>query len=307
MSMATHHAPAPDMPRARHVHCLRWDGATQRWWWLDSAAGALLAWSPSAAPALRCALPDDAGAFAHCASSQLLLCQPKRLCLASPPAMPHGRSRRGWQVRALTSVDPAEPRTSIHEGRTDRSGFFVFGTRNDGVDARPIGSFYQYSRQHGLRRLALPAVTIATSICFSPDGARLYFADGLEKRILQCDYDAAGARVANLRIFADTGALPEGATVDRDGNLWNAQAGAGQLVQFSPGGTVLQRLAVPRGAAASAAFGGAALDQISVVSSAGLIHLAANAIGLAEVPFDDLAATATATAHPNTQYAVRNT
>ena len=268
--------------------CLRWDGATDSWWWADGAAGTLRNWSHDGQRESRCMLPDDAHAFAHCGSGRLLLCQPKRLCLATVPDASHGRTPRGWRLRALCAVDPAEPRTSIHEGRTDRRGYFVFGTRNDGADARPIGSFYQYSLQHGLRRLALPAVTVATSICFSVDGRTLYFADGALDRILQCDYDAASARIANVREFAAAGALPEASVVDCAGNLWNAQAGAGRLVQYAPDGGVLQRLALPWGAPASPAFGGAARDQLVIGRGDGLIRIPeAGASGLHDALFDD--------------------
>jgi L-arabinonolactonase len=281
-------APAAPLGSMRQAQCLRWDGATARWWWADGAAGTLRAWSHDSQLLTHCALPDEAGAFAHCSSGRLLLCQPKRLCLAAAPTGTQARTPRAWRLRPLAAVDPAEPRTSIHDGRTDRRGFFVFGTRNDGADARPIGSFYQYSRQYGLRRLALPAVTVAASICFSVDGSRMYFADGAQSRILQCDYDAESAGIANVRPFADAGAMPEGALVDRDGNLWSAQAGAGRLVQYAPDGSVARRFALPWGAPASPAFGGDALDQLAVASADGLIRIPnAGVAGMRDVLFDD--------------------
>jgi L-arabinonolactonase len=268
--------------------CLRWDGATDSWWWADGAAGTLRSWTHDGLRETRCMLPADAHAFAHCSSGRLLLCQPKRLCFATAPDASRGATARGWRLRAACAVDPAEPRTSIHEGCTDRRGYFVFGTRNDGADARPIGSFYQYSLQHGLRRLALPAVTVATSICFSVDGRTLYFADGALTRIFQCDYDADSAGIANVRGFADAGALPEASVVDAAGNLWNAQAGAGRLVRYAADGSVLQRLALPWGAPSSPAFGGTALDQLVVGSAEGLIRIGDTAAsGVHDALFDD--------------------
>lgn len=262
--------------------CLRWDGAG--WWWADGTSGSLRSWSTDDAGEVHGTLPPESHAFVHCGSTRLLLCQPKRLCIATP----NDRAPHGWRLRALCAVDPAEPRTSIHEGCTDRRGFFVFGTRNDGADARPIGSFYQYSLQHGLRRLALPAVTVATSICFSADGRTMCFADGARDRILQCDYDADSAAVANVRAFADTGALPEASVVDRAGNLWNAQAGAGRLVQYAPDGSVLQRRVLPWGSPAALAFGGAGLDQLVVCGADGPTRIPdPGAGGLPDALFED--------------------
>ncbi|WP_414636782.1 hypothetical protein [Aquabacterium sp.] len=39
--------------------------------------------------------------------------------------------------------------------------------------------FFRYSQRNGLRRLALPPVSMANSICFSPDGGTMYFTDSL--------------------------------------------------------------------------------------------------------------------------------
>lgn len=297
---------------ARPGQCLRWDDGTGCWWWADGTKGSLRAWSPDGMRELRCDLPGDAGGFALCRSGRLLVWHSKRLSFAAAPGMqavqvvPHTRTAtntsrargpRGWRLRALNglrtsatlcAVDPAEPRTSIHDGRTDRRGFFVFGTRNDGADGRAIGSFYQYSAKHGLRRLALPAVSVAASICFSVDGRQMYFADGAKKRILQCDYDCETAGIANVRPFAETAGLPEASIVDRDGNLWNAQAGAGRLVRYAPDGGVLRQFALPRGGPASPAFGGSTGDQIVVASAEGLIAIAeTGAGGLQDTRFDD--------------------
>jgi L-arabinonolactonase len=287
-------AAAPGLA-ARRGQSLQWDRAALCWWWAGGATGTVQAWSPDGAHELRRVVAGEAGGFALCASGRLLVCQPKRLCfvtVANTPGTPNTpntpKAPRGWRLRSLCAVDPAEPRTSIHEGRTDRRGFFVFGTRNDGVDARPIGSFYQYSSQYGLRRLALPAVTVATGIGFSVDGRRLYFADGANKRILQCDYDCETAGVANVRLFAGTDGFPEACVIDSEDHLWSAQAGAGRLVRYAPDGSVLRQFALPPGAPASPAFGGVACDQLMVASWGGLIGFPqAGVTGLHDAPFDD--------------------
>jgi sugar lactone lactonase YvrE len=118
-----------------------------------------------------------------------------------------GQPSRPLQAQVLTTIDAAEPRTSISDGCTDRSGHFVFGTANMAQDRRPIGSFYQYSHQRGLRRLALPVVVTAGSIAFSPDGKRMYFADTARGAIMQCDYDAERAKVSGVSPFAESRAM----------------------------------------------------------------------------------------------------
>ncbi len=275
MSPMQHHAQEPG-------HGLRWDTRRARWWWASSQADALHAWAAGEAGTSTSRLPDGAGMLAHCRTGKLLLGFPKRLVLADAV---EGAPRAPLRVKPLVVVDAAEPRTSICDGRTDRRGFLVFGTGNVASDRRPIGSFYQYSRQHGLRRLALPTVAQAAGICFSNDGTRLYFADATIGRILQCEYDAELAQVANITVFSELahGALPRGAVVDARGCLWSAQDG--RLVQYDAGGKHVLQLAIDCGAPA---FGGAAMDQLVVAGATGLLGVG-NALvcGVADTLFDD--------------------
>lgn len=267
------------------VRSLRWDPATQRWWWAGSGKPAVYAWSPARQTMLTCHLPDQAGMLAHCASGRLLLALAKRVCLAE---IPSGGSSHQLRLHPLAPVEAAEPRTSVCDGRTDRRGNLVFGTANEGGDQRPIGSFFQFSLAHGLRRLALPTVTRAASICFDQAGTRMYFADAAGHGISVCDYDADGARVSQVRPFVTLadGIGARGATIDAEDCLWSAQSG--RLVRYAPDGSELQCLQVD---CAEPAFGGAGLHQLAAAGAAGLLTLPpATVAGVADAPFDDRAA-----------------
>lgn len=300
--------PAPD-PReaaarlALDVHCtlgegVLWDAARQRWWWTDIEAACLWYWAGAGHSPVRCVLPDRLGSFALCRSGRLLLGLAKGLAW--------GREHEGRiEVSPLLPVDAAEPRTRINDGRTDREGRFVFGTFNQAAEKRPICGFYQFSSRHGLRRLALPAVAIANSICFSPEGRTMYFADTAQGRILQCDYDGESGSVAGLREFArvQDGAGPDGSVVDAEGCVWNAQWGAGRVVRYSPQGEVLMAVSLAAPHASCPAFGGHGLHELTITSaraeldaaaldrwpaSGGLFQLTLPAVtGLADALFED--------------------
>ncbi|MFZ6845017.1 SMP-30/gluconolactonase/LRE family protein [Undibacterium sp. RuTC16W] len=252
---------------------LLWSTVRNSWWWTDIEAATLHAWPAGGGPVTSYRLPDRVGSFAHCRSGRLLLGLAKRLCFASVPEQSETTEvsvSSHLPVQALVAVDPLESRTRINDGRTDRRGYFVFGTINEAPEKRPIASFYQYSVQHGVRRLALPAVAIANSICFSLDGKTMYFTDTLTRCIQQCDYDAESARVSRIRLFAevrDTKAYPDGSVVDRNGCLWNAQWGAGSVVQYAPTGELLKTLTLPAKNPTCPAFGGLHGDQLMVTSS----------------------------------------
>ncbi len=244
---------------------LQWHAASRRWWWTDIEGSSLQAWSPDSG-LLVVRLPDRLGCFAHTRSGQLLLGLAKRLCLAPLPDA-RASGTQSLALQQLVAVDASEPRTRINDGRCDRQGNFVFGTLNEASERRPIGSFYQYSLRHGLRRLALPAVAIANSVCFSPDGRTMYFCDSLAGEILQCDYEAESAQVANIRRFArvdDPKASPDGSVIDAEGCLWNAQWGASQVVRYDPEGQLMQRHALPVSQPSCPALGGPDGDQLCV-------------------------------------------
>lgn len=249
-----------------HVDSLRWHHG--QWWWCDPDSASIYTWQGQYGEApvkpVRARQPDRAAALGFCDSGRVLLAQAKWLCFAeraTPPAL--GLGRRPPQPGV--AVDPAEPRTGISDGATDRDGHFVFGTRNLTPEARQIGSYYQYSMARGLRRLALPAAAMAHSIAVSPDGRTLYFSDAATRRIMQCDYDAQAAKVANIRLFAEVpNAQPRGAVVDAEGCLWSAHFGAGKVVRYAADGRLLHSIALPAQYPTRPAFGGPRHENLLV-------------------------------------------
>lgn len=248
---------------------LRWDVQRQCWRWPDPVGSQLYAWpAPPAMPSgLR--MLETARVLACCSSGRVLLGLGKRLGLLELPQP--GQPSRPLPAQVLVTVDAAEPRTSISDGCTDRQGNFVFGTANTAPDRRPIGSFYQYSQGHGLRRLALPAVVSATAIAFSADGRRMVFADAARGDLMQCDYDPERAKVSDVKSFSALLEPGAGAAIfDSDDHLWSVQGGV--LVQYDREGAVRRQVVLAREPAASVAFGGAALDQLLVLGAQGGLY-----------------------------------
>jgi L-arabinonolactonase len=223
--------------------------------WLHAPSGATRTWN----------LPDRLGSFAICESGRLLLGLASGLFLADL------ESAAGDDLTAteVVPVEPDKPRTRINDGRTDRAGHFVFGTYNEAEDGA-TGSFYQYSARHGLRRLDVGGVTIANSICFSPDGRTMYFGDSPLGRIMQCEYDADSAGTSNVREFVRYGpgqGWPDGSIVDAAGYLWNAVWGAGKVRRFAPDGRLDREIALPPKNLTCVCFGGASGGEMYVTSS----------------------------------------
>lgn len=254
--------------------CVVWCERSARLLWTDIPGATLYAHHPASGHTEHWAMPERLASFALTDKQDGLL-----LGLAS---------RLAWfdmasaVVTPLCEVEPHLPGTRVNDGRCDRQGRFVFGTFNE-ADPRPaIGSFYRLNHDLSVERLPLAPVGIANSICFSPDGATMYYCDSQEKMIRCCDYDPLSGAISNARVFADLRSgqgEPDGSTIDADGYLWNACWGAGTVVRYAPDGQVERVLTVPVSQPSCVAFGGPAQDVLYATTARVGLDAAALAAG----------------------------
>jgi L-arabinonolactonase len=234
-----------------------WCEHTQRVYWTDIPAARLHAFTPADGSRQEWPMPERLATFA-------LTADPGRLLLGLA-------SRLAWfdlnsgEINTICQVEPELPATRVNDGRCDRQGRFVFGTINEAPDKTPIASFYRLNADLSLERLALPKVAISNSICFSPDGATMYFCDSLDGAISCCDY---GAEVAKVRVFARlANGEPDGSAIDAEGCLWNAEWGNWRVVRYAPNGSIDRVLEVPVSQPSCVAIGGPGLNELFVTSA----------------------------------------
>jgi len=237
-----------------------WCARTGRFYWVDIEGARLWRYDPRDASSTSWTMPERLATFALCADPHYLL-----LGLASRLAF-FDLATGG--IETIVEIE-AGLNTRVNDGRCDRQGRFVFGTKDEGAPARPIGGFYRLNRDLTLERLPLPAPAISNSIAFSPDGATMYFCDSPTREIRACDYGAHG-RVSNERLFvrlADATGEPDGSTVDAEGGLWNAHWGGARVVRYDANGVETERVIVPTAQPSCVALGGARLATLYVTSA----------------------------------------
>ncbi len=270
MSPTEHHPFSLALAQAHSLgEGLQWHAPSGRWWWTDIQGSCIHAWTPGAATTLQVRLPERVGCFVHARSGALILAMAKRVARLTLPNL-QAVGVIDAQPEELAPLEAQLPSTRANDGRCDRSGAFVFCPLDEAEPRRTIGGFYQYSRARGLRRLALDGVAIANSLCFSPDGRRLYYCDSPTRRIMVCDYDSASARVSEPRVFVKKdgeAAIPDGSTVDAQGCLWNAEWGNGAVARYATDGRLLARYSVPVRDVTCPALGGPGGDQIVVTTA----------------------------------------
>ncbi|TDN67614.1 SMP-30/gluconolactonase/LRE family protein [Paraburkholderia sp. BL10I2N1] len=238
-----------------------WCARTGRFYWTDIEGARLWRYDPRDGRSTCWPMPERLATFALCADPHYLL-----LGLATHLAF---FDLSTGETQKIVDVEPGI-NTRVNDGRCDRQGRFVFGTKDEASPVKAIGGFYRLNPDLTLERLPLPAPAIANSIAFSPDGATMYYCDSPTRTIRTCEYDAAGGSITNDRVFAtltDATGEPDGSTVDRDGGLWNAQWGGGRVVRYGPDGVEAARVSVPTAQPSCVALGGAQLGTLYITSA----------------------------------------
>lgn len=169
---------------------------------------------------------------------------------------------------ASNAVDLVRPMTfppgfRTNDGKTDPLGRFWWSTMDDDGGRRP-GTVHVTGRDLATAEV-IRGVHIANATAFSPDGSTLYLADSRQRTIFAYDIDDLTRR----RVFARTAGVaePDGAAVDREGGLWNAEWAGGRLVRYTPDGALDRTVDLPVTQPTACAFGGPGLETLYITSA----------------------------------------
>jgi L-arabinonolactonase len=234
-----------------------WCASSGRFYWTDIEGARLWRYDPRDRTSHSFAMPERLACFALCADPGFLL-----LGLASRLAF---FNLATGEIDTVMEVEAGLP-TRVNDGRCDRQGRFVFGTKHDVAKAEAIGGFYRLNADLSLERLPLGDCAISNSIAFSPDGATMYYCDSPTREIRACDYPTFGNDRVFVELKDETGE-PDGSTIDRDGGLWNAQWGGARVVRYGADGRETARVEVPTAQPSCVAFGGAEFGTLYVTSA----------------------------------------
>ncbi len=199
------------------------------------------------------------------------------------------------------TYDPQNPQIRLNDGRVDRNGnFWVSSIVED--DSTPLAKLYSLSPSENLK-IHREHIAIGNGLGFSPCGKKIYFTDTRNQLI---EVSSLPNREQSLEwqpfVKTEKQAYPDGATVDKTGNLWSAEWGAGRITAYRPDGTVLLRYKVPASQPTCCTFAGPCLDYLCVTSArvtlsdkkirqnpseGGLFILKTNFVGLPETLFSE--------------------
>ena len=134
------------------------------------------------------------------------------------------------------------------------------------------GGLYRVDRD-GEVTLLFRGTGVSNGMGFSPDLRTFYWTCSTRRRMLAFDYDRASGALSGERVFYqanDAEGIPDGMTVDSDGNVWSARWDGFAVVKHAPDGQVLERIPFPVAKVSSLCFGGPALDEVFVTAAGGV-------------------------------------
>lgn len=220
------------------------------------------------------------------------------------------RARGGYvigTVDGLALADSADTKTTtqmpllnttnevMNDGGTLPDGRLIAGAMTaDGAFSAPL-FLIDADLSH---RVLADDVACSNGFAVSPNETRAYYVDSLAWRI--DTFDLIDGEPTNRRPFATVtpeDGLPDGLTVDRDGNIWVALWGAGQVRAYDEAGRHIETIELPTPNVSACTFGGDDLGTLYITTSrqriddsgdtdaGSLFQVRAGTSGLPVVPF----------------------
>ena len=241
--------------------CCFWDPRCSCLRWADTEGSS--AWRLDAdQTATRFLLPGRPGFILPRAKAGFVIGFPKQVVLAN----------QDFSVfTKLHDVEPDLPQTRINDAAVDPFGGIVFGTFDETRDMdkrQPVAGVYRLGPDGSLRRL-FGNVILSNGLAFNPNGDMMYFADSPDGRIRRFRVGTDFCSLEEIDPLAggeDAPGLPDGGTVDSQGNYWSARVWGGCVVRFDRDGKLTDRIDLPTKGPTCVTLGGRSRSELFITT-----------------------------------------
>jgi len=236
-----------------------WHPVQQRWYWFDILQNRLLAKDTQG---------DYSWQFDEMVSAAGWIDESHLLIASETGLYTLNTLSQNATKLLLVELESNNHLTRSNDGRTDPWGGFWIGTMGKQAELG-LGSIYRYYQ--GEMRQLVTGITISNAICFAHDKTCAYYTDTPSQQIMRQPLDGQGWPKGQAEVFIDLrrqNLNPDGAVIDRYGNLWNAQWGASEVACYNPAGELIKRITFPAKQISCPAFGGLNMDLLLATSAA---------------------------------------
>jgi len=168
----------------------------------------------------------------------------------------------------VTTVESESAHTRFNDGKVDPFGRYVAGTM-DMQEKNPIGSLYVFSGKDVKKILG--NLTISNGMAWDVKNQIFYHIDSPTKKVNKYYYD----KNMNIELigtaidFKREIWVPDGMSIDLEGNLWVAHWGGGKISIWNPNkGRKIEQISFPAKNITSCTFGGDGFSDLYVTSAA---------------------------------------
>lgn len=242
-----------------------WDERSGLLYWLDIEAPAIHRCDGAGRARQSFPIPRRIGCIALRQGGGLIAGLEDGLVMIDLPSSPAAGTPR---ITPILDPETDRPGNRFNDGKCDAAGRFWVGTM-DQQHTASSGVLYRLDPDLTIHTMD-EGYVVTNGQAFSPDDRTFYHNDSMAGLVYAFDCDPASGSISNrrefLRLPEDHG-LPDGMTVDAEGDLWLAHWGGWRVSRIDPGGGVRQVIALPVAQVTSCAFGGPDLDVLYITSA----------------------------------------
>jgi sugar lactone lactonase YvrE len=235
-----------------------WDAATQSLWFVDLTRGTVCRYDRVTGSVTTFSVGQEVGAVLPRRTGGLVLAVRDGIASASDTG-------DGFQLEV--PVERENIGNRMNDAKCDPVGRLFAGTTAFDF-ATGAGALYRIDIDWSCEAV-VRGVTTSNGTAWAPDGTLMYFIDSGTQAIDVFDYDVRTGSCSDRRrlVTIEPGdGIPDGMTVDADGNLWVACFGSGAVRCYEPSGKQVSEIAFPVSQVTSCAFGGSDLSELFVTS-----------------------------------------
>lgn len=157
-----------------------------------------------------------------------------------------------------------------NDGKVGRDGRLYMGTFSRAASA----AFYRMDHDGSIHEL-FDGVGNSNGIAWDENRSVLYYNDTPTRRTDAFDFDVQTGTLSNRRtVITYPDGLPDGMTIDAEGNLWTALWGGHAVVCVQPQtGSIIRRIEMPVSQPTCCVFAGKDLDKLVITSAAAGMNL----------------------------------
>ncbi|KAF5304483.1 hypothetical protein FQA39_LY09679 [Lamprigera yunnana] len=181
-------------------------------------------------------------------------------------------------LEELVEVDNEHGLTNnrFNDAKADPSGRLWAGTMGPEPEIGKLehekGTLFTLNGRHNVKK-HLKKVSIANGLAWNTKLKKMYYIDSPLRTVDQYDFNMGKEEISNKKVVFDLEkhnipGVPDGMTIDSDGNLWVAVFNGSRILKINPNTSeLLTTIYFPAKQITSAVFGGPDLEDLYVTSA----------------------------------------